>query len=173
MKKIWLTMLLLPLLTMLLSGCLAARGVVKMSPDTYMVRVEDHAGIFAFGRGGLKAKAIQEANDFAASKDKIAIPLVMDEHAVGVLGDWAAVEYQFRVVDKDDPEAQRTSLVPRPDVVIDKTEKISADIHTKDTTEKKPDLYTELTKLDDLRKRGILTDAEFETQKQKLLNQTR
>jgi hypothetical protein len=31
------------------------------------------------------------------------------------------------------------------------------------------DLYTELMKLDDLRKRGILTDEEFEAQKAKLL----
>ena len=33
-----------------------------------------------------------------------------------------------------------------------------------------PDIYAELVKLDDLRKRGILTAAEFEAQKQKLLN---
>jgi hypothetical protein len=32
------------------------------------------------------------------------------------------------------------------------------------------DLYTELTKLDDLRKKGILTDEEFQAQKKKLLN---
>jgi len=34
----------------------------------------------------------------------------------------------------------------------------------------KPDLYTELMKLDDLRDKGILTDEEFETQKKKLLD---
>lgn len=170
MKKIvWIVCLVI-----LLSGCsLASRGVIKMSPDTYMVRVEDHAGIFAFNRGGLKAKAIQDATDFAESKNKVAIPLNMQEHPVGILGDWAAVEYQFRVVDKNDPEAQRTSLVPRPDFVIDKTERVSADIHTKDTTEKQPDLYTELTKLDDLRKRGVITDAEFAAQKKILLDKQR
>lgn len=32
------------------------------------------------------------------------------------------------------------------------------------------DVYTELTKLDDLRKRGIITEAEFEAQKKKILN---
>jgi hypothetical protein len=30
-------------------------------------------------------------------------------------------------------------------------------------------MYTELIKLDDLRKRGIITEAEFEAQKKKLL----
>jgi serine protease Do len=32
------------------------------------------------------------------------------------------------------------------------------------------DIYAELTKLDELRRKGILTDAEFEAQKQKILN---
>ena len=36
-------------------------------------------------------------------------------------------------------------------------------------TAKAPDVYTELLKLDDLRKRGIITEAEFEVQKKKLL----
>ena len=31
------------------------------------------------------------------------------------------------------------------------------------------DLYTELMKLDDLRKKGILTEEEFEAEKKKLL----
>lgn len=169
MKKTWLAILLPLLLTMLLSGCLTARSVVKMSPDTYMVRVEDHAGIFAFNRGKLKSRAIQEANDFAASKNKIAIPVAMESHPVGILGDWAAVEYQFRVVSEDDPEAKRTSLTPRADVVIEKTSGISVDIKSKDPSGKTKDVYTELIKLDDLRKKGIITKAEFETQKIKLL----
>ena len=31
-----------------------------------------------------------------------------------------------------------------------------------------PDVYTELLKLDDLRKKGIITEAEFEAQKKRL-----
>ena len=95
----------------------------------------------------------------------------MDSHPVGILGDWAAVEYQFRVVSKDDPEAKRTSLTPRPDIVIEKKSEISADIETKDQTEKSKDVYTELMKLDDLRKKGIITKEEFETQKKKILSE--
>ena len=34
-----------------------------------------------------------------------------------------------------------------------------------------PDMYAELTKLDDLRQKGILTDAEFDVQKKKILSQ--
>ena len=49
------------------------------------------------------------------------------------------------------------------------TEKTSLDVQTKDESTKPKDTYTELIKLDDLHKRGILTDAEFEAQKKKLL----
>ena len=60
--------------------------------------------------------------------------------------------------------------VPRPDVVIQKNVNVREDIRTKDETERRPDLYTEIMKLDDLRKKGLISDAEFEAQKQKLLN---
>jgi hypothetical protein len=158
------------LLPLLLAGCLSSHGVVQLSPDVYMITKEDHGGIFAFNRGKMKTEAIREANAFAESKGKVAIPISSKEKPVGVLGDWASFEYQFKVVAKDDPEAVRTSLAPRADLVIEKTEKVSADIRTKDTTQKSADLYTELTKLDDLKKKGILTEAEFEREKQKLLN---
>ena len=153
---------------MLLSGCFAS-NMVKLSPDTYMVRVEDHAGIFAFNRGKLNSSAIKKANDFAASEGKIAIPLAMESHPVGILGDWAAVEYQFRVVDKKDPEARRTHLIKSPDMVIKRDDFLKADIdiNAKEDSGKSSDLYTELTKLDDLQKRGILTKAEFEIQKKR------
>ena len=61
-------------------------------------------------------------------------------------------------------------MVPRADVVIERKDTINADVRTKDETDKRPDLYTEIMKLDDLRKKGLITDAEFEAQKQKLLN---
>ncbi len=35
------------------------------------------------------------------------------------------------------------------------------------------DLYSDLLKLDDLRKKGILTDAEFQAEKQKVLNRSK
>ena len=44
-------------------------------------------------------------------------------------------------------------------------------MHTTDETPKKMDVYTELLKLDDLHKRGILTDTEFDAQKRKLLGE--
>ena len=151
-----------------LSGC-SNPGIVKLSPDTYMLSREAHGGIFA-SASALKAGVINDANAFAESQGKVAIPLSVKEIPMGTgPAQWASFEYQFRVVDKNDPEVRRTSLVPRPDVVIEKTEKITADVKTKDQTDRPKDVYAELVKLDDLRKRGILTDAEFEVQKKKLL----
>lgn len=152
-----------------LTGC-KSPGIVQLSPDTYMVTKEDHGGIFAFNRGKLKTDVIRQANAFAEKQGKVAIPIAIKEHPVGILGDWASVEYQFRTVDKQSPEARSTALVPRPDIVIEKSEKVSTDIRIKDQSEKSKDVYEELIKLDDLRKRGIITDTEFEVQKQKLLN---
>jgi len=167
MKKVWLGALLL--FALLLSGCFSS-NIVKLSPDTYMLRIEDHGGIFAFNRGKLKPTAIQEANEFAASKGKIAIPVAMDSHPVGILGDWAAVEYQFRVVSEDDPEAKRTSLTPRADMVIEKSVRVLSDTKTNDQSKENKDVYTELVKLNDLLKKGIISEAEFEMLKEKLLS---
>ena len=151
-----------------LFGC-SNPGIVKLSPDTYMLSREAHGGIFT-SASALKAGVISDANAFAESQGKVAIPLSAKEKPMGTgPAQWASFEYQFRVVDKNDPEVRRTSLVPRPDVVIEKTEKISADVKTKDQTDRPKDVYAELLKLDDLRKRGILTEAEFEAQKKKLL----
>ena len=46
---------------------------------------------------------------------------------------------------------------------------VTAETKSQESGDKKTDLYTEIMKLDELRKKGLLTDAEFEKQKQKLL----
>lgn len=149
-----------------LTACSSNPGVVQISPDTYFISRTDKGGIFG-NASKMKAEVIREANDFAAKQGKVAIPLSTREIPMAI-GQFASFDYQFRVVEKDDPEAKRTALIPRADVVVEKTEKATTDLRTKE--ESAPDLYTELTKLDDLRKKGIITDAEFEAAKKKLLN---
>jgi len=149
------------------TGC-ANPGIVKLSPDTYMLSRTDKGGVFG-NASAMKAEVIREANEFAARQGKIAIPISLNDSPM-YIGHFASVDYQFRVVDASDPEAQRVNLVPRPDVVIEKTEKTSVDVRTKDQTNHQMDVYAELIRLDDLRKRGILSEAEFEAQKKKLLD---
>ena len=159
---------LITLLSIILFGC-ANPGIVQLSPDTYLLSREDHAGVFG-SSSSLKSGVISDANAFAESQGKIAIPISTNEKPVGnTPGSWAKFDYQFRVVDKNDPEAKRTSLKPLANLVIEKTEKINADIRTTDNSVKTKDVYTQLIQLDDLHKRGILTDAEYDSQKQKIL----
>ena len=151
---------------MLWAGC-ANPGIVQLSPDTYIISRTDHGGIFG-DAAVMKINVIKEANGFAQSQGKVAVPVSSRESPMWP-GHFASIEYQFRVVDRNDPEAKRTSLVPRANLVIEKTEKISADVHTKN--DKAPDLYTELMKLDDLRKKGVITEEEFQAQKKRLFEQ--
>ncbi|BAN34584.1 hypothetical protein SCD_n00742 [Sulfuricella denitrificans skB26] len=152
-----------------LSGC-ANPGIVKLSPDTYMLSREAHGGIFA-SPSALKAGVISDAHAFAEGQGKVAIPISAKERPMGNgPAQWASFEYQFRVVDKNDPEVRRTSLLPPANVLIQKIENISPDIRTKDESIRPVDVYAELVKLDDLRKKGIINEIEFEAQKKKILS---
>ena len=172
MKK-YIVLLIFTISTCFLTGCANTR-IVKMSPDTYMLTRQDNAGIFG-NAAKMKADVIREATEFAESQGKVAIPLAVNEKPMvvggfGRFGTFASIEYQFRVVEKDDSEARRTSLVPKPDIVIDKTEKISKDIRIEDISKNNPDLYSELIKLGDLLEKNLITQEEFEKEKQRLLN---
>jgi hypothetical protein len=91
-------------------GCASSPGIVQLSPDTYIISKEDHGGIFG-SLAKLKADTIREANEFARSQGKVAIPITTKETPMGICcGQWARFEYQFRVVNKDDPEARRASV---------------------------------------------------------------
>jgi hypothetical protein len=154
--------------------------IVKVSFDSYMIFKEDHKGIFG-SLAKLKMGIIKQANEFAESKGKVLIPVSCKEKPLGNgPAQWASFEYQFRLVSKDDPEAERAILGSCPDVVVQTNQSLKAEVTTREEkaepeAKKEPasaeqkDLYTELMKLDDLRKRGILTEEEFQAEKRKLL----
>jgi hypothetical protein len=148
------------------SGCVSNPGIVEMSPGTYLLSRQDKAGIFG-NASAMHAAVIEEANKFAASKGKVAIPITTNETPMWP-GHFATFDYQFRLVDPNSPEAVSTPMIQRPDVVVQQTEKKTVDVHST-TAPTLPDVYTELLKLDDLRKKGIITEDEFQAQKAKLL----
>jgi hypothetical protein len=92
----------------MVSGC-ANPGIVKVSGNTYILSREDHAGMFG-SASRLKAGVIRDANAFAEKQGKVAVPISAKEHQMGVMADWASFEYQFKLVDKDDPETRNTSM---------------------------------------------------------------
>lgn len=144
-----------------LTGCVSNPGIVQTAPGVYFISREDKGGIFG-NAAAMKADVIREANEFAAKQGKVAIALSTHETPMYPLH-FATFDYQFRLVAPDSPEAKASGmLVPTPNV----REKI--DVHH-DTSPAKRDVYDELAKLDELHKKGVLTDAEFEAQKKKLL----
>ena len=82
--------------------------VVQLTADTYMVTKSSKAGIFV-NMSKLKSKVIKRANEFAASKGKVAVGVFEKETSPAVAG-WPTYEYRFRLVDPDAPQR-----VTRPD----------------------------------------------------------
>lgn len=70
-------------------------------------------------------------------------------------------------LEANDPEFGRPKLQKTPDTVVE----IKSTEQTRSGPSPKKDFYAELLKLDDLKKRGIITDAEFEALKKKLLSE--
>lgn len=106
--------LLLPVALLCASAGCQNPTVVQLSPGLYELARADHGGIFG-NEQALKAGVIRDANAFAESQGKVAIPVSAREHPVGILGDWASFEYDFKVVDKNDPEARTPKILVRVD----------------------------------------------------------
>ena len=158
----------LHLLTIILAGC-ANVGVIEVSPGTYLLSKQDNAGMFGnFAR--FKAEVIQEANDFAKVQGKVVIPVTMNETPAGP-GHFATFQYQFRLAEPNDPTAQRVILTRQPDVIVENKGHNTIDVTVRPTEQSGTDFYEKLIQLDELRKRNILTNAEFESEKKKLLEQ--
>ena len=134
----------------------SSSGVVKLSDDTYMLRRVDSGGYIG-ETGALKSSVIDDANSFAKEQGMVAIPVSSHVTPKGEnSAKWTAFEYKFRLVDKE--ESQRLA-----------TEEKAKEV-TKNETKSSSDLHTELIQLDDLRKKNIITDEEFQIQKTKILN---
>ena len=83
----------------------------------------------------------------------------------------ATYDFTFRCLAANDPDLGRPELKdPTTNINVDKNVKISDETVNRGA-DNNSDLYTELQKLDQLRKDGILTDEEFQAQKRKLLEQ--
>lgn len=148
-----------------LGGCATAE-IIPMGSDSYMISQTSAGGMFT-NMGALKAEVIKRANAFAKKHSKVAVPIASRETPPAP-GRMPNFEYQFRLVDANDPRAPGGGLIPRADMVIENNMHPTPDLTATKSGEKE-DVYTELLKLDDLRKRGLIADAEFEAQKAKVL----
>jgi hypothetical protein len=131
-------------LTLCVTACVNP-GVVEVAPGQYMIAKRDFGGM-AGNTATLKARMIEEANAFAADQGKRAMPVPLSEMPGWPSCDPLLVEYHFRVVDPTQTAAPPQSKAPG-------VQSLSGD----------------LIRLDELRTRGLLTQAEFDEQKQRLL----
>ena len=75
----------------------------------------------------------------------------------------------FRALKPGDPAIGRPDLTGD-DEALAATQRIKVSIKDESKKEPQADTFTELLKIDDLRKRGILTEEEFQARKRKLLD---
>lgn len=135
---------LLILLTILPFGGCQSSGVVEVSDNVYKISLKSAGGMFA-DEVKMRSEVVSQANNFAASKGKVAVEITTHSDRPIALG-LPKVEYVFKLADKVSGEA---------------------------SNQKPKDYYDEIVRLDDLRKKGLITDAEYEAQKTKILSVTK
>ncbi len=147
----------------LTSGC-STSDVISSGPDTYMV-TSSGAG---FGTASVRENVYKKANDFCAKRGLVMVPVSFKARP-GELGRSAPnADLVFRALKPGDPAIGRPAL-PETDQSIAVAQDIHVSVKDETKKEKEADFYTEIMKLDDLRKRGLISDAEFEEAKRKLL----
>jgi hypothetical protein len=154
----------------ILSGC---AGVTDSIPDEKILHISgniyeiidvDKRGIFG-SEASLINGVVNQADEFAETKSKVANPLAARIHRVGIMGDWAWFYYKFALIDKNTPDAYRKLT----DITVERDARLSAEFYINRHKTEIKSVSEEIIKLDELRKKGLLTDAEFTAQKKKLL----
>lgn len=129
------------------TGILSNPGIVEVAPDQYLLTRLDPGGAIG-NAAALKAKVIKEANAFADSKGKRAVPVPFDELPGFPSCNPQVVEYNFRLVDPQQAAAAPASAA--------KSQRVDR-------------LADSILRLDRLRQQGLLTESEFQVEKQRLL----
>jgi len=142
--------------------CASKSNLATLGENTYAITRTATTG-FDRDVAKFKNEAEQDAAKFCADKGKVMkiISFTSDRPHLGGGYTWAKIT--FKALDAGDPGLQAAEATPA--VVAPPGE-----THVNSTFPTYAgDLYTEILKLDDLRKRGLLTDKEFEQQKKRLL----
>ena len=158
-SPVWLILL----FTFLMPASLAWAGTPKTKIDplgdnTYCITVTATSK-FTRNTTKLKDVGIVAATEFCTKQGKRFKLVSVDENkTMYIVGDLASTKVTFKALAAGDPElatvpgdTARPAVMPAPPV--------TADV-----------LTSELTKLDELRKKGLLTDDEFTAAKKKLLD---
>ena len=144
---------------------LPTTGIVKVSADTYRLTRVDPGGQYP-DTAAMRAAVTAEADAFAKGQGKVAIPIATHEETMRV-GHLSTIDYEFRL---ESPGEAPAKAAPTPPPVAEAAKAPAAPAVDPRPSQAMPvELYNELIRLDDLRKRGILTDEEFQILKSKLI----
>jgi Short C-terminal domain len=158
----------------LAGGCASNSGVVPMGDNTFMVTRQAATGFS--GSGSLKAEALQEASKFCAAQGKqLKIVAITEAQPPYILANFPKAEVVFKALDAGDPELKIESVVDPTGSRLKVGERPTARSAVEITERQVAagDVYTELSKLDELHKKGVLTDDEFNAEKKKILNRSK
>jgi N-acetyl-gamma-glutamylphosphate reductase len=146
--------------TILLTGCVSNTGVVPIGEDTYMIGKSTN---LALTSSGIKADSFKEASRYCEKLNK-KIQIISTTATDMKLGSHVgSTEIQFMCLTEGDSELNRPKLRKTPDQVVEV--KSNVRVQSKGFE----DMYTELKKLNDLKKSGILTQKEFDIEKKNIL----
>ncbi len=117
-----------------------------------------------------KSEVQTDATKFCAEKGKTMKIVAMTTDRPHIGGGFTYAKLTFKALDANDPEL----TAPAPAPAAAPVPAAAGGVTAPTTLPTYPgDLYTEILKLDDLRKRGLLTDKEFEQEKKKLLKRSK
>jgi hypothetical protein len=149
------------LFLLLSAGLLRAQtisSIESLGDNTYTVTASA-TNKFTRNTAKLKAAGIDAATQFCAKEGKqFKLVSAAESKSMYLVGDMAATKITFKALTAGDPELGATNG----------TLANSAPAPTATDS-----LYDELIKLDDLRKKGILTDEEFAAEKKKVLSRSK
>jgi hypothetical protein len=154
--------------------------VVPMGDNTFSI-TRQAGSTFTRSSDKLKSQVQQEASDYCAAQGKM-IKIVSLSGKVPTFGlGYASAKIVFKALNPGDPELATGLVQVAGQVPISGQAPIYVQVPTYAAAPPPPpapkqlttdDLYASLMKLDDLRKKGILTDDEFQAEKKKLLTHT-
>jgi len=167
----------------LYAGC-TTPGIVRIAEDTYRVSRADPGHVFA-DDAAMKAAAVADADAFARSRGMVAMPVnvVAETLAVGHL---KTLDYEFRLVPANAPATvAASSAAPTSVAAPAAAAAVRMQVPAAPAVVAVPplppappplpaahhDYVDELIRLDDLRKRGILTEDEFHALKAKIISE--
>jgi hypothetical protein len=144
--------------------CCAAKSpvtppVVPLGDNTYSI-TREATNAFHRDTDKLKAEVEADAGKFCTDQGKQMKVVSLTAEKPWFSTGYCTAKIVFKAVVPGEPEPTSASAAP---AVTESAERPTAT----------GDLYSDLLKLDDLRKKGILTDKEFQSEKKKILNRSR